>query len=696
MKLLSTILIILFSISAIAEIKLPSLVSDNMVLQRNTSLKLWGWSNPGESINISTSWNKKSYTTKGNSKSKWSVYVSTPEAGGPYQITFSGSESQQIVLSDILIGEVWVCSGQSNMQWSSVNGYDNSEAEVAAANFTNIRLFQVPNITAEMPQENCSGSWAQCTPESVRAFSAVGYFFGLNLHKNLDIPIGLINTSWGGTPAEAWIPKEYITKNKEFSLSTQNLQTSSNWFSKPGVLYNAMIHPLTNFSIAGAIWYQGESNAANPFVYRNLFPAMINSWRNTWGQEFPFYYVQIAPYNYAGSMKGALVREAQLLSLKTPKTGMVVISDIGNINDIHPRNKVDVGSRLANWALNKSYGQKDISYSGPIYKSYIIDGTKVKIEFEHNSGLKARGGDLTHFEIAGEDQIFYTGEAEIENDAVWVSSPKVPTPAAVRFAFSNTAEPNLFNEAELPASMFRTDDWSLLLEEAKIKTKFDNDKKQFIVTISTKENHPIRYTTDGSSPDLKSNLYTDPFMVSNSILIKARPFINNKPSQSISQTEIVYNKTTFKKITLQHKYSDQYPAGGDLALVDGRKGSAKFNDGIWQGYQDENLEILIDLEKKESFSSVKVGFLSDQGVWIFYPGSMEVQTSKNGKKFKSISQESIEITKLNGVHFSSFGYNGKKIKSRFIKLIAKPIKLPEWHTGAGSNAWIFADEILIE
>ncbi len=624
-------------------IKLPSLVGDHMVLQQLDSVNIWGWSAPEQEISLSTSWNNGSYTITADESGKWIIKVPTTKAGGPYQITIASDTT--ITLNDILLGEVWVCSGQSNMEWE-LSKAETGETAVASANYPKIRLFQVKRAVSPFPQADFTGEWQVCTPESAKLFSAVGYFFGKELNTALNVPIGLIHSSWGGTPSEAWTSAESLqpfevyrkklaafendpnlkmemedaiklrdslTKVKDKIIDFSNEQTIgktekwmdanlddaawqkvdapkewsmlpeigmfegivwlrktitipsewsgkilrmelgpidemdqtyvngrlvgysdllNNWNkdriyevpgalvsgkdltiairvvntyqqggifgapeqlriyplneeieaislagkwkfkkayefppvpiqtnpSQPTLLYNAMINPIINMTIKGAIWYQGESNASRAEEYKEIFPAMITDWRTQWNQgDFPFYYVQIAPFNYSQENIGAELRDAQLLTLeKVKNVGMVVTMDIGNPKDIHPTNKRDVGYRLAQWALAKNY-DKDVVFSGPLYHHHEVSGSTIRVTFEHvGSGLVAEKGSPTHFEIAGEDSIYYPAQTLIDNDAVIVSSPKVRNPTQVRFAWSNGAEPNLFNEEGLPASPFQT------------------------------------------------------------------------------------------------------------------------------------------------------------------------------------------------------------------------------------------------
>lgn len=467
-----------YYVTALAGIKLPALFTDNMVLQQKFNDPVWGWASPGEEISVKGSWNNAVVKTKANTDGRWMVKIKTPKAGGPFTLTIKGS--QTIVLHNVMIGEVWVCSGQSNMElpmegWSNARVLNSAE-EIKAANYPDIRLFTVKRDIAFQPQQNCTGSWSECSPETVVQFSAAAYFFGKQLYKRLKVPIGLIETCWGGTVAEAWTSNSALRKlggfdsllnvvdsvqshlkeikaNKELSKSfLQNPNT-------PTVLYNGMIAPIIPFGMRGVIWYQGESNVGRAAQYAQLFPAMIHDWRNRWKEgEFPFYFVQIAPFPYAGDgMQAAALRDAQRRSLRVPNTGMVVTLDIGDTTNIHPANKEEVGRRLSLWAFNKIYGEKDIVYSGPLFNRMKVKGNKAIISFKFtDGGLITKGGGLTSFEIAGKDGKFVPAKARIEGTNVIVESNQVAHPTAVRYAWRDTDVPHLFNKAGLPASSFST------------------------------------------------------------------------------------------------------------------------------------------------------------------------------------------------------------------------------------------------
>ena len=453
---LLTLLSVFSTQFSIAEVTLPNVLSDGMVLQRNANVKLWGWANTGEKVQITTSWDSKEYQIETSITAKWEIEISTPEAGGPFVINFKGDENE-VSLKNVLIGEVWLCSGQSNMEWSATTsaGIDNAQEEIENANYPNIRFFTVPRRTSEYPQENFPGKWEKCTPETMKDFSAVAYFFARRLQKELNIPVGLIDNAWGGSPAEVWATKSVFDENDDLKEVAKNLEDTPWSPVTPSYLYNGMVHALTPFKIAGTIWYQGESNVSRHAHYKKMFSEMVGSWRKAWGYNFPFYYVQIAPYKYDNPEEGAHLRNVQREALEViPNSGMVVVSDIATVNDIHPPNKQDVGLRLANLALKKTYSSYEGEVNGPLFKKHKIDGKKVEVTFDHAEGLMVRGKKLAHFEIAGSDGKYHPAKATIKNDKVIVSSKNVPRPMHVRFAFSNTAEPNLFNGAGLPASTF--------------------------------------------------------------------------------------------------------------------------------------------------------------------------------------------------------------------------------------------------
>ncbi|MFC4097327.1 sialate O-acetylesterase [Euzebyella saccharophila] len=450
------IIVLLTCQLAVAKITLPNIFGDHMVLQRNESAKIWGWAQTGEELTVTTSWDGKKYKVKTPITAVWEVFVNTPEAGGPFNITIEGFENE-IVLNDVLIGEVWLCSGQSNMQWTATTnaGIDNAEEEIKKADYPNIRFFTVERRTAEFPQDDLPGTWEVCSPETMKDFSAVAYFFARRIQGEMNIPIGLVNNAWGGSPAEVWATRSVFEENEDLKKDAYSLKETPWSPVTPSYLYNGMVHALTGFKIAGTIWYQGESNVSRHGNYTKLFSKTVGSWRKAWGYEFPFYFVQIAPYKYDTPEVGAYLRNSQRIAQKViPNSGMVVVSDIATINDIHPPNKQDVGLRLANLALKETYKKYEGEVHGPLYKSHKVDGKKVEVHFDHADGLMAKGKTITHFELAAGDGKWYPAKAKIKDDRIILTSKKVAEPVKVRFGWSNTAEPNLFNEAGLPASAF--------------------------------------------------------------------------------------------------------------------------------------------------------------------------------------------------------------------------------------------------
>lgn len=439
-----------------AKIELPNIFSDNMVIQRNEKVLLWGWADTGEEVTVLTSWDNKEYKVKTTINAKWNLEINTPEAGGPYEINFKGNDTE-IALKNVMIGEVWLASGQSNMQWSATTdkGIDNAEEEIKNANYPNIRFYTIARRTSDYPQDNIPGTWEVCAPKTMKDFSAVAYFFARRLQGELNVPIGLIDNAWGGTPAEVWTPKSVFDENEDLKISAEGMEETQWSPVSPSHLYNGMVHAITLFKIAGTIWYQGESNRGRSDVYGKLFSEMVGSWRDAWDSEFPFYYVQIAPFNYKESEQGVLIRDAQRRVLKTiPNSGMVVVSDIATIDNIHPTNKQDVGLRLANLALKETYNSFEGEVYGPLFKEVHPQGKKIEVIFDHSAGLMSKGKKVTHFEVAGADGTYHPAKAIIKNDKVILSSKEVKEPLNVRFAWDNIAEPNLFNAAGLPASSF--------------------------------------------------------------------------------------------------------------------------------------------------------------------------------------------------------------------------------------------------
>ena len=445
---------------------LPSVISDNMVLQRGQPINFCGKAEKGQTVSIS--FNGQTVTTQAGTNGVWRLQLEAMPHGGPYEMTIR--RGYTVTLKNILVGDVWVCSGQSNMQWTVLNS-NNAQTEINNANYPEIRLLTIDRKGEKEPQMKAgTQGWVVCSPRTIETFSAVGYFFGRELYRDLGIPIGLINSSFSGTMIEPWTSISMMRTLPEYAQKLDMLESANlsslNISSHPTLLFNSMIAPLTLFPIKGAIWYQGESNVGEAYKYRILFPNLITDWRNAWSQgNFPFYFVQLP--NYISSPTQPLwaeFRESQHLALQLPNTGEAVTIDVGVANDLHPRNKQDVGYRLSLIALAQTYG-RNIVYSGPLYQSMRIEGNKIILTFTHTgSGMIAKGnnGVLSSFTISGSNRVFVPATANIEGNTVVVYSNAVINPVAVRYAWSNNPESaNLFNQEGLPTSPFRTDDWQL-------------------------------------------------------------------------------------------------------------------------------------------------------------------------------------------------------------------------------------------
>lgn len=504
MRRLAVLFSICLSTTAFADVRLPNCIGSNAVLQREMPVPIWGWADAGEKITVTILGQTKNATPEAGS-GKWMVRLNPLPTGGPYTMTVQGKN--RITLENLLVGEVWLCSGQSNMGMT-VSVVKNAQEEIAAANFPKIRLLGVALLGTQEPQQDIHGQWAECSPKNVGSFSAAAYFFGRELYRNLNIPIGLINCSWGGSSCEAWVQRCLLEADPQYkALLVESDRRAATWDQakeeanyqkalekwkldaaaakkagkaapkqprkpqdyrsgqhRPANLYNGMLLPLIPYAIRGAIWYQGETNAGRAYQYRDLFPRMIRSWRADWKQgDFPFYFVQLANYMAVkpepGDSAWAELREAQSMSLATSHTGEAVIIDIGEAGDIHPKNKQDVGKRLALWALAKDYG-KNVVYSGPTFEKLTCKGSQAVVQFDsHDTALAVQGDKLQGFAVAGEDKKFVWANARIEGNAVVCESLLVPHPVAVRYAWADNPICNLYNQAGLPASPFRTDDW---------------------------------------------------------------------------------------------------------------------------------------------------------------------------------------------------------------------------------------------
>jgi sialate O-acetylesterase len=461
------LLVTLAAFQAKAEVRLPAIFGNDMVLQQQSQVAVWGWAKANADVKVVSSWDKKSYTARCDGKGYWKVKIQTPKASyTPYTLTIS--DGKAITLTNILIGEVWLCSGQSNMEMP-MKGFGGSQPieggpdAIAHSHNPGIRCFTVETASKVTPQDDCSGTWAVANAQTAPDFTATGYFFGRLLNQALDVPVGLIHTSWGGSRIEAWmtpaslkdIPEKPIPAT-EADIKIQN--------GTPTVLYNGMLHPLVGYGIRGAIWYQGESNRDEPELYVKMFDRMVREWRNLWSVgEFPFYYCQIAPYNYGGGTNSGFIREAQAKGMLTPNTGMAVLMDADSPACIHPPKKKDAGERMALWALAKTYGMEKIHYRSPEVKSFETEGRVAVITFDlfgSTTGLTTYGKEILKFRVAGSNKRFYDAKAALSGNKVYVFSPNVAQPVAVRYCFDDTSATEIFTvEGNLPLSSFRTDNW---------------------------------------------------------------------------------------------------------------------------------------------------------------------------------------------------------------------------------------------
>ncbi len=448
-----------------AKVILPSIFGDNMVMQQQSDVHIHGKATAGKNVSLSISWEKTKIITKSNRVGEWKAIIRTPSAGGPYNISISDGEV--LVLKNILIGEVWFCSGQSNMEMP-VKGFrgqpvlGSQSYIVAADSHRPLRLFTVKNDWSTTPKEDVEGHWSESSPKEVSVFSATAYFFGEQLQKTLGIPVGLIHCSWSASKIEAWMDKETLSRFPEVDLSVLNNKEFGYPNGTPTLLHNAMVKPLEGFPVKGVVWYQGEANSDNPVLYKKLFPALVSQWRAFFrSPDLPFYYVQIAPWQSGGKdeLDWAWFRQCQLELMKeVPNVGMVTTTDAGSEKFIHPPYKIKVGQRLAYWALAKTYGVEGIAYSGPIYNHCSLKDKVVEIQFDYGEdGLTPENEELKGFEIAGTDGKFLPAHAEIINgsSAVKVWNNDVPVPTEVRYCFHNYIEGNFYNNAGLPASPFR-------------------------------------------------------------------------------------------------------------------------------------------------------------------------------------------------------------------------------------------------
>lgn len=459
-------LLFILSLSVHGQIRLASLFKDHMVLQQNSEVNIWGWASPGSKFRIVGEWNlKDTVVVSVDNWGRWRTQLRTIQAGGPYEVRFLETGTASMVLKDVMLGEVWLCGGQSNMEWTYNHKLGNPEKEIPAANYPDIRIFTVDKVASAHQQDFCNGRWEACTPDVMKRSSAVAYFYARQLQKQLNVPVGVIVSCWGGTNAETWLEESIVKADSDLHKASCLHQPTAWWPYESGVCYNAMIHPLVPFTLAGFIWYQGEANVGKGIfsVYDKLMRKLIDCWRKDFGKDLPFYFVQIAPFNYNKGSYAYLLREQQARTALYPHTGMIVISDLldGNVHNIHPLNKWDVGDRLANLVLTHTYHREGLPHLYPRFAEMEVKGKRAYLSFHDSPGIEIRGKKIQGLQVAGDDSVFIDAEAKVEDGRLVVWSKKVKRIKAVRYAFTNTAIGNLFSTEGLPVIPFRTDTFDL-------------------------------------------------------------------------------------------------------------------------------------------------------------------------------------------------------------------------------------------
>ena len=485
-----------------AGFRLAAPISDHMVLQREKPVAVWGWADAGESVTVAFAGQSKTATA--DADGKWMLKLDALKASAESRtLTVTGKDGHKLEVKDVLVGEVWLGSGQSNMSMN-VQSSNNFDAEKAAAQYPLIRHYQESSTHSEQPKAEGKGTWKACTPDNVGSFSAVLYFFGREIHREVGVPVGLVNTSVGGTPIESWVSAEAQSSNPEtkaiydmqmkayqdfdatkatalyekqlaaWKIAAAKAKSAKtdlprkpvdpiawrNFKGGPAGLFNGKVANLVPYTLRGMLWYQGEGNAGNPGLYEQQLSQLVTSWRTLWQDEVPFAWVQLPNYRDSDSESWPRIRESMMKVLALPKTGMAITLDIGDPKDIHPKNKQDVGKRLSFWALESVYGLKVAATSGPLPLGNKVEGSSVRVSLKHAAGLKTRDGSAARgFRIAGADKVWKPASARIEGTEVVVSSPEVTSPVAVRYAWAENPDCNLVNGADLPATSFRTDDW---------------------------------------------------------------------------------------------------------------------------------------------------------------------------------------------------------------------------------------------
>ncbi|HPT03216.1 MAG TPA: sialate O-acetylesterase [Bacteroidales bacterium] len=689
-----------------ATITLPSTIGSNMVIQRESEFRLWGWADPGQVLRIKATWYEDGLLqTTADNRGRWEITIPTGAAGGPYGIKIiSGKE--EVELLNILLGDVWICSGQSNMEYTInmfggwKNGFEKDKKALVDYQYSNVRLFTVKKDTSNVPKETCSGKWQVPDTVTVADFSATAWFYGLELNKRTGVPIGLVVSAWGGTAAEAWTPRAVVGEDPSLVFYTASPNANASWPSKTGALYNAMINPLLSAKIAGAIWYQGEANVNDAPHYRNLLMAMIRSWRKAWNSgDFPFYLVQLAPYTGYQDANSALLREAQFQTLSLKNTGMAVTLDIaGDVGNIHPLDKQDVGKRLALWALANKYNKPQGDFSGPLFTKSETEQNTIRMFFDHADSLYLKNTTTPEFYIAGDDRIFVPAKTRIDKNCVVAWNEEVKRPVAVRYAFRNDSKGNLYNRFGLPASSFRTDNWPYIADVAVLSVEKDPVTGKLKYALKTEAPKGIvHYSTTEIEPRCTSLEYTKPVEMPQSGILKTRVCTDGMPSDEVSVFHLTPSRALGAGVTYEKPYSSKYTAGGAFGLVDGLTGSTNFSDGYWQGFQGDNLDMMLDMEKVQAVHTLTFGFLNSPGSWIFMPRSVNISTSDDGKKFKAVDPVNIASQYDQAPKASRESVTVEvKRQTRFIKISVRNIgTCPAGHPGEGKPAWLFADEITV-
>jgi len=695
--------------AVMADVKLSEIFNDNMVIQRDTNAPVWGWAKPGEKVTVTGSWGKSAETITAQN-GKWMVKLATPNAGGPFTISIQGKN--KIELKNVLSGEVWICSGQSNMEMR-VTSSNNAKGEIAEAKFPNIRLFHVKRSWKTSPQTKLTATWKTCTPANIPSFSAVGYFFGRELNTKLNVPVGLINSSWGGTRIEPWTPPVGFAKvpalrsiynqveakttgsNTNKKLLKQAVKNYTSWIAKanaslknnspvnppiaypsvltpykshqsPTVLYNAMINPMVPYAVRGAIWYQGESNRGDGKMYAEKMKALIKGWRSVYNNDkLAFYFVQLAPYNYRSRpYLIPMIWEAQVEVAKTlPDTGIAIINDIGNLKDIHPKNKQDVGKRLALLALNKTYGKKDVVCDSPSFKEMKVEGNAIKVTFVNAKSLKTRDGKApSWFEICGADGIFKKADAKISGTDVVLTAAAVDKPCAMRYAWHMMAVPNLTNEVGLPASAFRAGKvpvrgaLNTLIPDAKdYKIVYAVDLANYKTSNGGKN---IVYTADKKAEiigDIDKIAYALILNGKNYAFVSMDPFTKdlNKIGVPTAATKAVFQqkiKNMLVKSNVKGVKNGEFPdggniefwssnyGGGNVAKVPGASSKFDFGDqrsGAPLGYGSMQVHNHKAKQTIFAFNNFKAGKRADIGIANRPTGNPDWTFAKNAGNYKS-------------------------------------------------------------